>query len=237
MRRVSLIWPRRLNPGRPSPHENPGHEYAKCERADAATQPNLGGPMNKSLTTTATLVALVALATTGCASTTTGTPAAITGPTQTSRPSSTGAARTANPTGAGPLASVDPCSLLSQETATQNQLTPGAPEKEVGARTCHWDKNADENSAGYSLSVGIYDDAGLSQLNTQDIITNYPVGHHQGRLDKYTDLGTCKVALGVTDNSMVVVLGVDGGGALDNACKVATKFAPLVEPKLPPGSG
>lgn len=194
--------------------------------------------MRKSLATTATLVALVALAATSCTSTTTGNPAATTGPTRTTDAPGSGSTSAANPTGADPLAAIDPCSLLSPETVSKNQLTQGEPEPEPGARTCSWAKKADANSAGYSVTIGIYDHMGLNQINTDNVtIEDHPVGHHQGRLVQFTALGTCRVAMAVTDTSRVDVLGVSGGGDLNVACTVANTVAPSVESKLPVAGG
>lgn len=194
--------------------------------------------MRKRLAITATLVALVTMAAASCTTTTKGDPAASAGSTRTTDAPTSGASGATNPPGADPLATVDPCSLLSPETVSKNGLTQGQPEPEPDARTCSWDKKADANSAGYGVSIGIYDHVGLNQINTSDVtISNHPLGHHQGRLVKFNALGTCHVALGVTGTSRVDVLGISGRGDIDEACAVAISVAPSVESKLPVAGG
>jgi hypothetical protein len=125
---------------------------------------------------------------------------------------------------------------MDQAVISQNQLTLGQARPEPGARACLWDKNADASSPGYTVAIGIYDHAGLDQLNsTAFTITNYQVGKHQGRLSKDPAGHTCIVSIGVTGTSRVDVVGVDGAGRQEQACTVATLVAPSVEQKLPVG--
>jgi hypothetical protein len=120
----------------------------------------------------------------------------------------------------------------------QNGLTSGQPATVPGARACRWQKNADTSGDGYLVSVNIYDQAGLDQLNTTSFdVTNYPVGSHQGRLSKEKVGGACAVSIEVTSTSRVDIGGVDGQGRQQQACTVAETVAPSVAQKLPLGNG
>jgi hypothetical protein len=160
----------------------------------------------------------------GCTTATAGTP------TTNTRTSTTSTSATAN----DPLAHTDPCSLLDQAVITANQLKPDTSGIGPGTRYCRWDTGP--TGIGYNIAINIYDNAGLDQLSTDGfIITNYPVGHHQGRMSKDTIPGVCSVSIGITRTSRVDVVGADYGGQEDRACVVATTVAPAVEQKLPGG--
>jgi uncharacterized protein DUF3558 len=187
------------------------------------------GPI--SVTALLALVTLVA----GCTSVTQGNPS-TTRSTETTPGGSTSTSNSS--TADDPLAGIDPCTLLGAAIISTNQLTQGQTRPEPGARTCSWDKNADSSGPGYTVSIGIYDHAGLDKLNATDFtVTDYPVGQHQGRLSKDPAGHTCAVSIGITGTTRVDVVGIDGGGRQEQACTVATLVAPSVEQKLPGGNG
>ena len=174
------------------------------------------------------LVVLAGLAVGGCTST---TPGAAGGTTRSAQVTSSASA-------ADPLARVDPCSLLGPVVISQNQLQPNKSGIGPGDRYCRWDTGSAVNGVGYNIAVNIYDQAGLDQLSTAGfIVTNYPVGHHPGRMSKDTAGGGCSVSIGITNTSRVDVVGIDYGGQQDRACAVATTVAPSVEKMLPSGNG
>lgn len=173
------------------------------------------------------LAILATLALSGCA---TSTPGAASTTSRTTRPSTTPSSTTA----AGPLANVDPCSLLDPAVISQNQLHPDKSGIGPGTRYCRWDTGTTANGIEYNIAINVYDHAGLDQLSTIGFtVSNYPVGKHSGRVSKDTVGGTCAVSIGVTTTSRVDVVGVDGAGDETRACGVATAVAPSVEQKLP----
>lgn len=174
------------------------------------------------------LVVLAGLAVGGCTGT---TPGIADGTTRSAQ-------ITSSTNGNDPLAKVDPCSLLGAAVISQNQLQPNKSGIGPGDRYCRWDTGAAVNGIGYNIAINVYDQAGLDQLSTAGfIVTNYPVGHHPGRMSKDTAGGGCSVSIGITNTSRVDVVGIDYGGQQDRACAVATTVAPSVEKMLPSEKG
>lgn len=182
---------------------------------------------------------IAAVVVSACSSNTAGSPAPATSAPIAPPASNTQSAGAPSSSAANdPLAATDPCTLLDASVISQNQLSSGKSATGPGVRECRWDKSADSSSAGYLVTIGIYDHAGLDDLSTAGfIVSNNPVGSHQGRLSKDTAGHTCDVSLGISKTSRVDIGGVDGAGNLDAACVVATQIAPLVEQKLPAGTG
>lgn len=184
----------------------------------------------RSRTSITALTALSALMLAGCAGTTPGTATGTTGQETTASNSDAAAA-------ADPLAGVDPCALLDPAVISQNHLQRNASGTESGARYCRWGTGP-VAGGGYSVTINIYDHAGLDQLNTTGFtITDHPVGNRQGRMSKQTPGSGCSVSIGVTSTSRVDVLGIDDAGKQERACVVATTVAPAVAQRLPSGSG
>jgi hypothetical protein len=173
----------------------------------------------------------------GCASDTSGSP----GPSSAGTTSPTALAPTSRtaptPTTAsdGALGFIDPCSLLDPAVVARNGMHNAGAETSLGARSCSWDRNADATGGGFSIAINIYDQAGLDQLNTINFtVTNYPIGRHQGRLNKETAGDTCSVSIGVTAMSRVDIVGVPPPGQGPSVgCQLAELAAPSIEQKLP----
>ena len=85
--------------------------------------------------------------------------------------------------------------------------------------------------ARFNLGEGVEDELGTDQVQTSGSKEPMKVGSHDAvRYDGV--LGTCVVAIGVTDTSRVDVTAA-ADGDLQKACTVAKQAAQLVEPKLP----
>jgi hypothetical protein len=105
----------------------------------------------------------------------------------------------------------------------------------LGARFCAWQHPVAAGGDDYSISVNIYDKAGLDQLSTTAyVVSNFPIGHHQGRLSRGTTINACLVSIGITVTSRVDVVGIPPGGkGTDVSCQLAELAAPSVEQRLP----
>ena len=125
-------------------------------------------------------------------------------------------------------AELEPCELLTVEELTELGL-PSVPvdEGELGpARRCQW-----QASGSHTVSVGIMDELSIDQVQSENPPRPLTVGSHDA-VEYEGVLGTCGVAIAVTDSSRVDVLGT-AGGDLAKGCDHANQTAKLVEPKLP----
>jgi hypothetical protein len=140
----------------------------------------------------------------------------------------TGEETTAPSDGDSGTADLEPCDLLTAEELTALGL-PSEPfeEGELGpARRCQW-----QASGGNGLDVAVMDDLGIDEVQSENTPRPLTIGSHDAA--EYDGvLGTCVVAMAVTDSSRVDVLGT-AGGDMNKACDVANQAAKLVEPKLP----
>jgi predicted small secreted protein len=182
------------------------------------------------------LVAMAALGLAACSSTTTGQGTPVTTPGQggsTGAPSSSGSSGG----GSSPLASLQPCDLLSSSVLTQFGLTRSSSITIPAARPCNWSKSVDINGEnGYAVEIDIRDSQGIKDINSaNDTVTEDNVGSHDGRELQATAGGSCTVVIGVSDSSRVDV-GVTAGTDTSQACSVANQLAKVVEPQLPAGS-
>jgi hypothetical protein len=135
--------------------------------------------------------------------------------------------------GRSPLASIQPCDLLSAAELSENQLTKTDSGAQSGSRTCTWHNVTADNGIGYVIGTDVRDSQGLKDINTNGYqVTDDPVGSHQGRLVQQTTGDTCVVVIGVGNSSRVDVV-ANGAGDVNQACTLANQFAKLVESKLP----
>ncbi len=123
-------------------------------------------------------------------------------------------------------ADLQPCDLLSAQDLTALGLPGCGVERDVGpARSCQW-----QTSGSHTVSVGVIDELGIDGVRSDSTPAPLDVGSH--RPVQYVGvLGTCAVAIEVTDSSRVDVLG-SAGGDMTKACGFANQAAELVEPKL-----
>lgn len=130
-------------------------------------------------------------------------------------------------TGGSGTADLQPCDLLSAEDLSALDLPASGEENELGpARTCQW-----QTSGSHTVSVGVIDELGIDDVQSDSPPEPVTVGSHDA-VQYVGVVGTCGVAIAVTESSRVDVLGT-AGGDMTKACEVANQAAELVEPKLP----
>jgi hypothetical protein len=143
---------------------------------------------------------------------------------------------------AGPLATVNPCSLLTSSQLPQHQLGHGAYSSPAdGVRQCEWQhldtSSGAADTSAYVLSAAIYDNTGLQNLNeTGNTTAPYQsFGQHQARLAKNTNpaSNTCEVQISAS-NATALTVSVDPLlGNIDYACIVLGQAAPILVSNLP----
>ncbi len=149
---------------------------------------------------------------------------------------------TSGSSNADPLASVDPCSLLTPSQLTQHNLAADSSGEEAGARFCSWrrpETSTDPNNLqGYVLRVNIYDHNGLNDFNKGSYtITPYQsLNNHQAELEKNSADQTCEVSIAITASSRVDIDALPSNGRLDSACTIAEGAAPVIAQNLPASS-
>jgi hypothetical protein len=175
------------------------------------------------------MVAMLLVLLAGCAQSTQGspTPGGSTNPATATEDTSTTEAPPSS-TSAG-VASLQPCEILDQADLTTLQLTGGEQKKVGSARVCRYQRDGATLNETYTVSVELYDNQGLTQLNA-DVQPLPPIGGHDAV--RYTNAtGTCGVSLGVGDDSRVDNAAV--GGDQQQGCQIAEQLATIVERKLP----
>jgi hypothetical protein len=148
--------------------------------------------------------------------------------TNTTTPSaSVTSGNTGSPSGnaSDPLASLDPCSLLTSEQVGQLGLTPQGPKTVASARGCSWAKGPT-----YVIGIHFIEGKGLDDPNDgtgQNTKISLP-DHDAVETDKGSG---CGVEIAITRTSFVFVQASEGGGP--NECPISQQYATLIEPKLP----
>lgn len=165
----------------------------------------------------------------GCAERTQGAPTAVDTPTsqeETTEPTET---ETSEPPSDG-LAGIEPCDLLDDGELATLQLTGGDPSTIGSARACRWNRQGATIEESYTVSVELFDEQSLTDLNAPTVQAIANIGDHEAATFIGTT-GTCGVSLGVGSSSRVdnTALGSDQ----QQACELATELAKIVEPKLP----
>jgi hypothetical protein len=133
--------------------------------------------------------------------------------------------------GTSPFADRKPCTLLPSSGATEMGFSGQGNEQKVGsARRCQWRITGATIKDSFTVSVGLWDTAGLKDLSGTDAPTPVPtVGKHEAVRIK--DTAGCSIFMGVTEKSRVDTAA--NGGSVDKACELALKLATLIEPELP----
>jgi hypothetical protein len=141
-------------------------------------------------------------------------------------------------TSASPLASIQPCKLLSQAVLDQLQVR-FTKSGEDSARYCDYQKLVDENgNNGWAIGVDIRDDQSLDSVNTGGYtVTSNPIGSHQAKeLTAMPDIrGNCITVIGVGPTARVD-LTANATTDTQQACQVVRIMAQAVEPELPGGN-
>lgn len=142
------------------------------------------------------------------------------GVTGTATPTTTPSSDAPTSAPGNPLASLDPCSLLTQDDLTQLGITVTGPDNTAKSRGCGWQKHG-------AYSVGIYlngsqgietagvDGATKVNLQSHDAVESQSYG--------------CGVEIAISKTSSVDI-NVSSG---PNDCQTAQTYAQLIEPKLP----
>jgi hypothetical protein len=174
-------------------------------------------------------VLLVLLA--GCSESTQGSPTPGGEPTTTTGNSTDETTTSGDePDGGDSLAALQPCELLDQAGLASMQLTGGEEKKLGSARVCRYRREGATLNESFAVSVALWDNQGLDDLNASTKQQLPDVGSHKAV--SYVDAaGACGVGIGVGDSSRVDSSAVGGDEQL--SCQIAQQLASLVEPKLP----
>lgn len=134
------------------------------------------------------------------------------------------------PSGGG-LAGLQPCDLVDAAGLASLGLTGGEEKTLGGARVCRWRHDGETLDDGFTVSVELFDGAGLEELAQVTTVEQLPkVGAHDA-VSFVDPTGGCGVSLGVGDASRVDNTAV--GGDRQQGCRFAARLAELVEPNLP----
>lgn len=139
--------------------------------------------------------------------------------------------------GTDPLASVDPCSLITQSDESSSQLQPGESIPAAGGRGCRWNRPDDGAQLdGYAVQIVIYNSTGVGQLNTAGgTVLDYSVDKYHGKLFQDTPTSYCIVSLPTTSTSRID-MSVNSAQGMDKSCSLVKEVAPVVVSHFPAGS-
>jgi hypothetical protein len=181
--------------------------------------------MSTNVSRTCRLLFAVAVlaAVAGCA-TATATP-----PPRTATSTTSVGATTTRPA-VGPLASVDPCTLLTDAQAAAAHLTKKGPQVMVGIRDCAWHYQATDPTQDFAVVIGIDDHRGLADLNFHGEQTKQLTVQGYPAMQDFNGLAVCSVLIGTSSTSNVSV-GVSAD--VQRSCTLANAFVPLVMSNLP----
>jgi hypothetical protein len=162
-----------------------------------------------------TLPILVALAVgiTACSGGVSGTPTPTASPSSDSPSTSAGS----------PLASLDPCSLLTGDEMTQLGVISNGPDNTPKSRGCVWQKHG-------AYTVGIYLD-GTQGIDApgSDGATKATLSSHDAVQVERTG---CDIEIAISNTSSVDV-NASYGGNQGQECQLAQTYAQMIESKLP----
>ena len=141
---------------------------------------------------------------------------------------------TSSASGGTSLASVDPCSLLTQTQVQNNGLMAGQTVTAANGRGCRWVRPDSGSSVdGYNIQIVIYNTLGLDQLvTTGGQVSDYPVGKYQGKLFQDSSLNNCVVSVGTSSTSRVDIY-VNSSVSLAQGCSLVKEVAPKVVANFP----
>lgn len=129
----------------------------------------------------------------------------------------------------GGVADLKPCEILDSADLQALQLSGGEERESNGARACRYRHEGATLNDTLTVSVELFGELGLDDLNTNDIQQLPKIGDHDAK--SWTDGGVCGVSLGVTDSSRIDNTAV-GGENQQLACQFAMRLATAVERKL-----
>jgi hypothetical protein len=128
-----------------------------------------------------------------------------------------------------PIASVDPCSLVSTKDEAALGLSQRSAKKVGHVRLCRWRYEGRTLGETFTVGVELFEGWGLADLVGQ----NRKPGLVGGRRSMTVTGagGNCRIGLEVTESSRVDATAV--GGEVELACRLATRVAGVIEPRLP----
>jgi hypothetical protein len=121
-----------------------------------------------------------------------------------------------------PVASIDPCTLISQDDMSKLGLTSRGREDTANSRGCGWDKGAT-----YSFGLYANRNQGIDELRDSSATAVSLSSHDAIQMANGID---CLVDIAITKTSSINV-SIEASGT--SACGIATQYATLIEPKLP----
>lgn len=143
--------------------------------------------------------------------------------TNTTTPATSDNAASTSAQASDPLASLDPCSLLTSEQVSQLGLTPQGPKTIAGSRGCTW------ANPGYVIGIHFYEGRGLDNPNDgTGENTKYSLPGHDAVQSTKSGFG-CGIEIAITTSSIVIAQISNE----PNDCALAQQYATLIEPKLP----
>jgi hypothetical protein len=162
---------------------------------------------------------------------------------------SAGAPASSAPAAASPLASVNPCLVLTAGTVHKYQVTATkpsglkqdvlAPSPQVVVPYCGLELH---DGGLYVLDVQMELQAGLGDLHGSSALTVSAapdIDGHPTRIVQFTakSFAYCVVSVGITSSSRSDLVMANGTGNFAPNCAEAKKIAPLVIPQLPASTG
>lgn len=130
----------------------------------------------------------------------------------------------------GPLAGVDPCSLVTAAEVAELKSGPGVAERIGSARMCTY-KRPYSGGDGFVIGVAIFDELSLDEVVAHDTPKPVTVGKRRA-VQSIGGFFTCAVTMEVSPTSRVDTQGTTGRKD-ERACELALQLARMVEPKLP----
>jgi Protein of unknown function (DUF3558) len=128
-----------------------------------------------------------------------------------------------------PLATIDPCSLVSPQDEVALGLGQRSTKTVGQVRVCRWRHEGRTLRETFTVGVEMFEGWGLADL----VAKNPKPGTIGGRRSVTATQagGNCRVGLEVTESSRVDATAV--GGDVGLACRLATRLAGVIEPRLP----
>ncbi|PRW63232.1 DUF3558 family protein [Actinopolyspora mortivallis] len=134
-------------------------------------------------------------------------------------------------TNSTPLATIEPCSTLTDQQKTQLNITKPGKISKLDDQTCTW------MSDGSNFDISVYKDMSLHEINFSESEekTKTQVNGREALLAKNnTGSAACSLAFAVSEHSSVSVNSIaDEPGDTQTACALVKKAAPMVERNIP----
>ena len=131
-----------------------------------------------------------------------------------------------------PVASMDPCTLLTDSDRALFGVKNGEPVKLGDVKGCDWLRSGE-----FALSVALHPNRGFANANLQgSAATSVSIGRHQAHQVQNMGggKGSCDIYLEVDASSIAQAQGlITARNDTPKACALATQVAQIIDPKLP----